>query len=142
MAYTKEPTHLNRRPSGRLLITGTREGKGKHTLFYRALMEAHLGRPLREDEVVHHINGDPSDDRIENLEVMTNAEHTALHRDELIAARWPHLTRGEWSSHGPCCAECGTTEKPHGGRGLCRSCYHRHWRQERKSIDSDGRAVD
>ncbi len=31
---------------------------------------------------VHHINEDPTDDRIENLMVMTKAEHTRLHCDE------------------------------------------------------------
>lgn len=34
---------------------------------------------LRSDEVVHHINGDCRDNRIENLEVMPLSEHTRLH---------------------------------------------------------------
>lgn len=37
-------------------------------------MEEHLDRPLRQDEVVHHIDGDPSNDSIENLQVMTRNE--------------------------------------------------------------------
>lgn len=129
MPYTKDPSHLYQTPKGRLLITGTHEGKGKHVLYYRALMEAHLGRKLGRDEVVHHINEDPSDDRIENLQVMTNAEHTALHRAALTAARWPHRAEGAWSSHGPSCSECGQTDSPHGGNGLCRRCYHRNYRR-------------
>jgi hypothetical protein len=44
---------------------------GTHLLYYRAVMEAQLGRPLRRDEVVHHVNGDPTDDRLENLELWT-----------------------------------------------------------------------
>lgn len=60
---------------------------GKWSFYYRALMEAHLGRELRSDEVVHHINGDQTDDRIENLQVLTRAEHLAIHRPELLAAR-------------------------------------------------------
>ena len=39
---------------------------GKLVYRYRALMEEHIGRPLASDEHVHHINGDSSDDRIEN----------------------------------------------------------------------------
>ena len=44
------------------------------------LMEQMLGRPLREDEVVHHINEDKFDNRPENLEVMTRGELSSLHR--------------------------------------------------------------
>lgn len=52
---------------------------GTQTWYYRAVMEAELGRPLREDELVHHRNEDPSDDRIENLQLTTRVEHPRLH---------------------------------------------------------------
>lgn len=50
-----------------------------YVLRYRLVMEEHLGRYLREDEEVHHLNEDPTDDRLENLEVMSIAEHARLH---------------------------------------------------------------
>jgi hypothetical protein len=69
---------------------------GSWIFYYRGLLEAHLGRELRDDEVVHHINGDPTDDRLENLQVLSRAEHLALHRSELLAARRviTHCPRG------------------------------------------------
>jgi hypothetical protein len=44
--------------------------------YARAVMEAHLRRELTPSEVVHHINGDATDDRVENLRLFaSNAEH-------------------------------------------------------------------
>lgn len=45
----------------------------------RYIMELHLGRKLNANEVVHHLNGDGLDDRIENLRVMSRKEHSSLH---------------------------------------------------------------
>lgn len=46
---------------------------------YRKLAEKKLGRKLKEDEVVHHIDGDHTNNNLDNLEVMNEAEHTRLH---------------------------------------------------------------
>ncbi len=46
---------------------------------HRAIMEAHIGRKLTDDEVVHHINGDKTDNRLENLQLMTRGEHSTMH---------------------------------------------------------------
>lgn len=43
-------------------------------------MESAIGRPIRRNEVVHHLNGDHGDNRLENLALMTRAEHNTIHR--------------------------------------------------------------
>ncbi len=45
-------------------------------------MELHIGRRLNKDEVVHHIDRNRLNNSIENLQLMTHGEHTALHNKE------------------------------------------------------------
>jgi hypothetical protein len=47
----------------------------------RLIMEEHIGRYLRPDEDVHHINKNKLDNRPENLELIGHAEHTSYHRN-------------------------------------------------------------
>lgn len=52
---------------------------GTQMWYYRGVMAAHVGRLLEADELVHHLNENPSDDRIENLELTTRHEHPTIH---------------------------------------------------------------
>ena len=105
--------HINRHVTGRGTV-------GEH----RLVMEGHLGRALLPNEVVHHINRDPRDNRIENLQVLDHGEHARLH----------HLLGHRWSRTYACCASCGTTERWHQANGLCWLCYAKQL-AERRGID-------
>lgn len=52
---------------------------GKVHIYHRYLMEQHLGRKLKTNEVVHHINHNHLDNRISNLRVMSHGDHSRLH---------------------------------------------------------------
>lgn len=71
---------------------------------HRYIMEQSIGHKLRKNQVVHHVNGDIHDNRLDNLEVMTRRKHAQLHltgrtlpeeqRAKMSAARQgkPHIT--------------------------------------------------
>jgi transposase-like protein len=94
---------------------------------HRLVMEIHVGRRLLHNEDVHHKNEQRSDNRIDNLQLMSKAEHMRLH---MLARERDHA--GALAKRGCGRVKVGTApcsvegcDQPSRKRGLCAS--HASW---------------
>ncbi len=79
--HNKHDYSVNRMGSGYINTQGYKvySQKGKEVLEHRILLEKVLKRPLKKDELVHHINAVKLDNRLHNLLILTRSEHIKLH---------------------------------------------------------------
>ncbi|WP_077175866.1 HNH endonuclease [Pasteurella multocida] len=73
-------------------------GEHKGKFVHRLVMEKRIGRKLQRDEHVHHIDGDVTNNSIDNLALVTVAGHARLHRyqDELSESLRQRLDNGRF----------------------------------------------
>lgn len=104
--------------TGYVLVPGE---TGDWVYEHRLVMEQHLGRKLASHEVVHHIDGNPGNNALENLIVLTRSTHIVNHA----------LQRKRWARGFDSCFYCGRSDRPHNAHGLCQTCYKR-WEAKRR----------
>lgn len=106
---------------------------GQSVRVHRLVMEAHIGRALRSDEIVHHKDGNIWNNDIGNLEIHTRKSHALIHSDNLINRPKHGVTL--------VCNSCGS-EKYYTNAGKskipkqdgykCRDCYIRYSKKSAK----------
>lgn len=120
MALTRRINSLgNRAWGGKYWTVMTIDGR---RLEHRVIMEEKLGRKLLRSEFVHHKDEDKTNNHIDNLELMSQGQHSSLHRKKKPNPEFGHRLN-RWSMKNDACIKCGTSEMEHYAGQMCRICF-------------------
>lgn len=109
---------------------------GRRTYEHRYVMECLLGRKLEKHEIVHHINHDTLDNSPQNLELLSQSEHSKGHNTKTFRNEthkqctkcfvmkpreqftWVKPNGPNGDTHSPSCKSCKATLKRIRLRGI------------------------
>ncbi len=114
---------------------------GRIVAEHRLVWEAHRGS-IPEGMAIHHVNGDNRDNRIENLQLVTPAEHRHIHAGY-------ELQDGVWHKR---CRTCGQTKPlsefyrycyyPYDGAiPACKPCHRQACRDRQRALRDQRRSL-
>jgi len=98
------------------------------------IAEKFLKREIRENEVVHHLDGNRSNNRIENLLVLERSQHSKLHKwlekkgditNESCNENGMNSTNSETEEQQKYCLSCGRTLQKKQRKYCCEKCFPR-----------------
>jgi hypothetical protein len=119
-----------RRSRGRYLLKAHRGGV---ELLHRLVWIAAHG-PIPKGYVIHHRNENARDNRLENLELLSRAEHNRLHFGGVtypptMRVRWTEARRRWWRNRPRRLCSVDGCERPHAAKGFCNAHYLVHRRK-------------
>lgn len=103
--------------------------KKGYILEHRLVMSAYIGRPLTENEDVHHKDKNKANNDISNLELMTKSQHTKYHEKN-------DTNKHNRNNTGKCkYPECD--ENTNSKIGLCNKHYKLQWQRLKSGLISN-----
>lgn len=122
--------------------TGHYQDRTGNLLHHAVWVETH--GPIPGGKILHHIDGDPANNRLDNLEAVTRAEHLEHHApavkgDPRFVEAGKRAAATLWANREPrevVCAHCGGTYYSTGMRArFCSdNCRANFYRRERRDV--------